>query len=94
MKELQNRIILRLVAFVYALRVFLRKRHDYNEIADEYLEVENEYNDNKDLLSENEFKSFSKRDNPPNYLLQTQSQGLKKAYANGSNISGIQQYSR
>ena len=83
MRELQKRMIYRHSAFVHALRVFLRERHDYNEIENEYMEEENRYSDTKDLLIPTEYKAFSHKDNPPNYLIQLQGEDLKRAADQG-----------
>ena len=83
MRELQKRMIYRHSAFVHALRVFLRERHDYNEIENEYMEEENRYSDTKDLLIPTEYKTFSHKDNPPNYLIQLQGEDLKRAADQG-----------
>ena len=83
MRELQKRMIYRHSAFVHALRVFLRERHDYNEIANEYMEEENRYSDTKDLLLPTEYKAFSHKDNPPNYLIQLQGEDLRRAADQG-----------
>ena len=82
-RELQQRMIYRHSAFVHALRVFLRARHDYNRITNEYLESENQYSDTRDLLVPNEFKVFCQKDNPPNYLIQLQGDDLKRAADRG-----------
>ena len=85
LQELQKRMVYRHAAFVHALRVFLRKRHDYNNIISEYeyMESENQYSDTKDLLIPNEFKVFCEKDNPPNYLIQLQGEDLKRAARRG-----------
>lgn len=83
LRELKERMIFRHVAFVHALRVFLRERHDYNEIENEYLESANQYSDTRDLLTPNEFKIFCQKDNPPNYLIQLQGQDLERAVRRG-----------
>ena len=82
-RELQQRMIYRHSAFVHALRVFLRERHDYNEIENEYMEDENHYGDTRDLLVPDEFKIFCHKDNPPNYLIQLQGNDLKQAADRG-----------
>lgn len=83
LRELQQRMVYRHAAFVHALRVFLRDRHDYNQITNEYLESENQYSDTRDLLVPNEFKIFCQKDNPPNYLIQLQGNDLKRAAGRG-----------
>ena len=83
MRAHQQKMIYRHAAFVHALRVFLRRKHDYNSGRREYLEEENEYDDLAHLLSKQEFEEFLKKDNPPNYLIQLQGLDLKLARDKG-----------
>ena len=82
-RALQKRMVFRHAAFVHALRVFLRKRHDYNAIGREYMEAENDYYDTRDMLISREFRVFCRKDNPPNYLIQLQGEDLRRAADRG-----------
>lgn len=79
----QQRLIYRHIAFVHALRVFLRHRHDYNENGEEWVEAPNDYADIRPFLSEAEADEVLSKHNPPNYLLLLQGQELKEAYQRG-----------
>ncbi len=83
LKAFQERLVYRHAAFVHALRVFLRKKHDYAPDIAEYKEAENDYVSTKPLLGEHEFKVFCQMDNPPNYLNQLQGEDLKRAAKKG-----------
>ena len=82
-KAWQKRVIYRHIAFVHALRVFLRKKHAYNKNKYEIFEDSNQYDDIQDFVSKEEFKSFLDKNNPPNYLLKLQSDELQYAYKRG-----------
>lgn len=83
-KKLQYRMIYRHVAFVHALRVFLRKPKTYNEVRQEEIYQEaNEYSDTQAFLIPNEYKVFCHKNNPPNYLLELQGEDLSRAYNKG-----------
>lgn len=80
----QTILVYRHIAFVNALRVFLRKRHAYNDLGvKELYEAPNTYEDVKPFLSEEEYKTFLHQDNPPNFLLQNQGEDLQKAFKRG-----------
>jgi putative membrane protein len=82
--DLQYRLVYRHLAFVHALRVFLRKKHTYNETKqNEIYEGSNEYSDAKSFLPEEEYLLFRHKNNPPNYLLGLQGEDLRKAYDKG-----------
>jgi putative membrane protein len=81
--QLQKRLIYRQIAFVHALRVFLRSHNDYNAPRDEMIERHNKYADIKDFISHDEYKKFLDKENPPNYLLKIQGDDLKRAYLKG-----------
>lgn len=83
LKAWQKRVIYRHIAFVHALRVFLRIRKPYNKLRSEILEEHNNYKDVQDFLSVEEFENFKTKNNPPNYLLQLQSEDLKLAFKKG-----------
>ncbi|WP_225000311.1 bestrophin family protein [Cesiribacter sp. SM1] len=83
-KELQNRMIRRHIAFVHALRVFLRKIHHYNETSQvEVYEEPNEYSDTVAFLEPREYELFHHKNNPPNYLLERQGKDLQEAFKRG-----------
>ncbi|WP_439651044.1 bestrophin family protein [Pontibacter qinzhouensis] len=83
-KEFQKQMIYRHMGFVHALRVFLRRRHDYNETKiREIYEEENDYADARSFLAPKEFQLFCHKNNPPNYLLELQGEDLKRAYEKG-----------
>jgi putative membrane protein len=83
-KEMQYRLVYRHMAFVHALRVFLRKKHYYNEQGQEEIyEEPNEYSDTEAFLSPAEYEIFTHKQNPPNYLLELQGEDLRVAYDQG-----------
>ncbi|WPP50204.1 bestrophin family protein [Catalinimonas niigatensis] len=80
----QERVIYRHIAFVHALRVFLRKKHDYNDNGVvELIEESNRYEDLKNFLSKEDYAQTLSKRNPPNYLLQLQGEDIKLAYKKG-----------
>ncbi len=82
--DFQVKLVYRHIAFVNALRVFLRRKHAYNETRQtELFEEENDYADTKPFLALEEYEEFRKQDNPPNYLLQKQGEDLKWAFQRG-----------
>jgi putative membrane protein len=83
-RALQYRMIYRHIAFVHALRVFLRKSKSYNQTTQQEIYREaNQYSDTKAFLSEREYKVFCIKNNPPNYLLELQGEDLRRAYNKG-----------
>jgi ion channel-forming bestrophin family protein len=83
-RELQYRLVHRHIAFVHALRVFLRKKHTYNQTGlEEIYEESNEYSDTQAFLINNEYKVFCLKNNPPNYLLELQGEDLRRAFDRG-----------
>ncbi len=83
-KAFQKRMVYRHIAFVHALRVFLRRTHGYNETRQsEIYQEENDYADTKSFLSEREFQLFCHKNNPPNYLLELQGEDLRRAFERG-----------
>ncbi|QDU55401.1 bestrophin family protein [Aeoliella mucimassa] len=83
LKQWQHRMIYRHIAFVHALRVFLRQRHAYNEIENELLETHNQYHDIEPFLANNDLEMVLSKRNPPNYLLMEQGDDLLRAYQRG-----------
>ncbi len=82
--ELQKRLLYRHIAFVHALRVFLRQRKEYNENnVREIIEVSNGYADIKKFISEEEYAEFLTKRNPPNFLMKLQGDDIKMAAENG-----------
>ncbi|MBC3538544.1 bestrophin family protein [Rufibacter sediminis] len=83
-KKLQHRMVYRHLAFVHGLRVFLRKPKPYNGTKqEEIVEETNEYSDTVAFLSEEEYKAFWHKNNPPNYLINLQGDDLRRAYERG-----------
>lgn len=83
-ESLQARLLYRHIAFVNTLRVFLRRKYDYNDTnIKEIIEVKNGYGEVKKFLSDAEFYEMLTKKNPPNYLLQLQGDDLRTAYENG-----------
>lgn len=83
-EQLQARLLYRHIAFVNALRVFLRKRYDYNDTnIKEIIEVENGYGEIRKFLSEAEYREMLSKKNPPNFLLKLQGDDLLEAYEKG-----------
>ncbi|MHC2070647.1 bestrophin family protein [Bremerella sp. T1] len=83
LSQWQRRLVYRHIAFVHALRVFLRHRHDYNEIEGEIIETTNDYNDIRPFLSSEEADEVLQKKNPPNYLLMIQGRELREARERG-----------
>jgi putative membrane protein len=82
--EWKQRLIYRHIAFVHALRVFLRVKHSYNDNGVvELIEESNQYEDLQDFLSPEEYAQTLSKKNPPNYLLQRQSEDLQLALQQG-----------
>ncbi|MBW7467769.1 hypothetical protein K0O23_11875 [Pontibacter aydingkolensis] len=83
-KELQRRMVYRHIAFVHALRVFLRLKHAYNITAQEEIyEETNIYTDIQAFLQKDEFEAFYHKNNPPNFLLELQGEDLRQAFKRG-----------
>ncbi len=83
-RKFQQKLVYRHIAFVNALRVFLRQKQLYNATSQtELFEAENDYVDVKPFVSASEYKAFCSKDNPPNFLLQRQGEDLQMAYKNG-----------
>jgi putative membrane protein len=83
-KALQKRIIYRQIAYVNALRVYLRRKLQYNNSGQhELFEVENEYRDAQPFLDQQEYQGFRKKENPPNHLLELHARDLRNTIARG-----------
>lgn len=83
-KEFQQRMVYRHIAFVHALRVFIRHKHAYNiDKTKEIIQGSNEYKDVADFISAEEYAAFISKKNPPNYLIKKQGDDLKYAYQQG-----------
>jgi len=82
--KVQSRLLYRHIAFVNALRVYIREKHDYNETnIKEIIEVSNKYNDIKKFIGAEEYAEAMSKKNPPNHLLKLQGDDLKTAFENG-----------
>ncbi|MAZ27341.1 MAG: hypothetical protein CL868_09725 [Cytophagaceae bacterium] len=80
----QRRLIYRHIAFVHALRVFLRKHNDYNGPREkELVEGRNGYEDIREFVSAEEYEEVLSKKNPPNYLNKIQGEDLLAAYKKG-----------
>jgi ion channel-forming bestrophin family protein len=77
-------LIRRHLAFVNALRVFLRQRHRYNDTGTpELYEAPNDYTEVERLLEPLEYRRFREQKNPPNFLLHRQGETLQEAFRQG-----------
>lgn len=84
LRHWQRRVIYRHIAFVHALRVFLRRKHEYNDDGvDEPIEVHNSYEDLRSFLSPEELDEVTSKRNPPSFLNQLQGEELMAAYKRG-----------
>lgn len=80
----QRRVLHRHIAFVHALRVFLRRRNPHNaDDVEEPIEDNNTYNDLHDFLSQEEFDIVTTKRNPPNYINKLQGDDLRLAHKHG-----------
>ena len=80
----QKRVIYRHIAFVHALRVALRRIHDYNEDGKtEPIQVDNTLDDIRDFLAPEELELVHHKRNLPNYLNKLQGDDLKYAHQRG-----------
>lgn len=68
-KDFQRKLVYRHIAFVHALRIFLRKQTDYSDI--------------QEFISAREYTQVCEADNPPNLLLQRQSESIAWALKKG-----------
>ncbi|MDR6195378.1 bestrophin family ion channel [Siphonobacter sp. SORGH_AS_0500] len=83
-RQFQRRMANRHMAYVHGLRVFLRKKNKYIKTdVEEIYEESNEYSDTESFLSQNEYRAFTKTNNPPNYLINLQGDDLREAYERG-----------
>jgi putative membrane protein len=84
LKALQTQLVYRHIAFVHALRVFLRAASNWpQEGGRELVMASNRYQDALNLLDRQEGKAFCEADNPPNYLLHKQGEDLRGARDRG-----------
>jgi putative membrane protein len=84
LRSWQERVIYRHIAFVHALRVFLRRKFEYNDDGvDEPIEARNSYDDLRAFLPEEELAELTTKRNPPNYLNQLQGEALADGYRRG-----------
>jgi putative membrane protein len=80
----QKRVIYRHIAFVHALRVFLRRKFEYNDDGvEEPIAVHNSYEDLRSFLSQDELAEVTAKRNPPNFLNQLQGEALLEGYRRG-----------
>lgn len=84
LEQIKANLLYRHIAFVNALRVFLRQKYDYNETnIKEIVEVKNGYGEIKKFITEAEYEETISKKNPPNHLITLQGQDLKRAFENG-----------
>lgn len=82
--DFQQQMAYRHIAFVKALRVFLRQKHDYNHTGQkELVKDNNTFLDVKPFLSRKEYQEFISKDNPPNFLIHQQGEALRTAFQKG-----------
>jgi putative membrane protein len=84
LRSWQRRVIYRHIAFVHALRVVLRRKHQYNEdgVA-EPAHVANSLDELAPFLSIEELRDATDKRNTPNHLNKLQGDDLKYAYQRG-----------
>ncbi len=82
-KAFQKKLVYRHIAFVNALRVYLRIPNGFIEKENELFEENNQYFEVKKFLSQPEYETFYHKKNPPNYLINEQGNDLKKAFDYG-----------
>jgi len=70
-------LVYRHIAFVHSLRIFIRQPKSYNKNARELYTSQNTYKDAKPFLDEYDWARMCAKDNPPNFLLQRQSEALR-----------------
>ena len=68
-KDFKQTLVYRHIAFIHALRIFLRKQTDYSDV--------------EPLISSREYELVNSADNPPNMLLQRQGESLAWAVRRG-----------
>jgi putative membrane protein len=85
LREMQRRLIYRHLAFIHALRVFLRTSPSYpqEETPSEPGSQMNNYDVCRQYLSEREFDELLTSDNPPETIIQRQGGELRDAYQRG-----------
>lgn len=85
LQALQRRLILRHLAFIHALRVFLRTVPSYpqEETPNEPGSQMNNYDACRQYLSDREFNDLLTSDNPPERIIQRQGIELRDAYQRG-----------
>ena len=69
LRDFQQELVYRHIAFIHALRIFLRKQTDYSDI--------------QPFIGENEYQRVVVADNPPNVLLQRQGERVAWALRGG-----------
>lgn len=83
LREWQGQILRRHIAFVHALRVFLRKPNGYVHRGEYLLAVPNTYEDLRSFIDPAEFETVAAFKNPPNQLLLQQGEALLEARRRG-----------
>lgn len=86
LREMQEELIRRHAAFVYAMRIYLRTTKSYPQevtTRKELVVMRNDYSECHRLLEQQEFESFISADHPPEYLLRRQGETLREARDKG-----------
>jgi putative membrane protein len=85
LQQLQRRLLRRHIAFIHALRVYLRSTRSFPQevTSDEPVKDPNHYIDCREYLEQPEFGSLIRAENPPDSLLQAQGRDLRLAYRQG-----------
>lgn len=85
LQEMQRRLIYRHIAFVHALRVFLRTSPSYpqEETPNEPGSQMNNYDACRQYMPDREFDELLTGDNPPERIIQRQGAELRDAYQQG-----------
>lgn len=85
LRGFQRQLIYRHLAFMHALRVFLRAADSFpqEQSDDEPVVAHNNYADCRRYLGDEEYQKLLRADNPPESLLQAQGQALRDARSRG-----------
>ncbi len=84
LENLQRRLIYRHIAFIHALRVYLRTTTSFpQEDTRDEPSSDSHYADCLPYIDANEFAGMIRADNPPDYLLQAQGRDLRDARGRG-----------
>ncbi|WP_152099331.1 bestrophin family protein [Lacipirellula parvula] len=81
LQAMRRRLIRRQIAFIYALRVYLRTIESFplEDTEEEPGEAGHDYDQCRKFISDEDFRAMRRSDNPPDALLQIQGQDLRAA---------------